>query len=141
MRILVGVLLLVHGLISAAQARGSFRPRGGGANPSWLSWWPAPMGQSWLSGRLGREKTPTGFATGMVWLIAGACLIVAAVGAFGAGDPTGWWRIVAGVGAGLSLLLFVPYAHPLYAVGIGADLAIIIALLWLKWPGAGTLGS
>ena len=49
--------------------------------------------------------------------------------------------VVAGVGAGLSLLLFVPYAHPLYAVGIGADLAIIIALLWLKWPGAGTLGS
>ena len=134
MHVFVGMLLLIHGLITAAQARGSFRPSGGGVNPGWLSWWPAPLGQSWLGIRLGSDKSLAGPLAGTIWLIAGVCLVVASVGLLGAGDPAGWWRIVAGAGAGLSLILFVPYAHPLYAVGIGADLAILVLLLWVGWP-------
>jgi hypothetical protein len=45
------------------------------------------------------------------------------------------------VGAVISLLLFIIYAHPLYAIGIGANLAILLVLLWAKWPSFEVLGS
>jgi len=44
MKILIAVLLIVHGLIVASQSSGSFNPAGGLKNPSWLSWWPAHLG-------------------------------------------------------------------------------------------------
>ena len=50
-------------------------------------------------------------------------------------------RLLAGLGAVISLVLFVFYVHPLYAVGIGANIAILVSLLWLKWPSPDVLGS
>jgi hypothetical protein len=35
----------------------------------------------------------------------------------------------------------VLYVHPLYAVGIGANIAILVFLLWIKWPSPTILGS
>ena len=131
MRILVGVLLLVHGLITTAQASGAFKPKVDATNPDWMNWWPVPMGRSWLIGRLGREKSSLGNLAGMLWLAAGLCLVVAALALFASGA---WWPILAGVGAAISLVLFVLYAHPLYAVGISANLAILISLLLVGWP-------
>jgi hypothetical protein len=141
MRIVVGALLIIHGLITAAQSGGSFNPTGGLPNPKWLSWWPIPMGQSWLLSRLGLENSFLGTLAGLLWLISGAVLIAAAIGLFGFIIPTPWWRALAGTGAVISLLLFIIYAHPLYAIGIGANLAILLVLLWAKWPSPGVLGS
>jgi hypothetical protein len=141
MRIVVGALLIIHGLITAAQSGGSFNPTGGLPNPKWLSWWPIPMGQSWLLSRLGLENSFLGTLAGLLWLISGAVLIAAALGLFGFIIPTPWWRALAGTGAVISLLLFIIYAHPLYAIGIGANIAILLVLLWAKWPSPGVLGS
>ena len=134
MRILVAILLLVHGLITAAQAQSGFKPSEGVANPAWLSWWPANMGQSWLFRQLGESKSIAGTVAGVVWLCAGLSLIAAALGLLGFIVPTHLWRLLAGIGAILSLVVFVVYAHPFYVVGIGANLAILIVLLWAKWP-------
>jgi len=41
----------------------------------------------------------------------------------------------------VSLVVLVVYAHPLYAIGIAADLAILLVLLWAQWPSVETLGS
>jgi hypothetical protein len=141
MKIIVGVLLILHGLITAAQAGGSFNPTGGVANPKWLGWWPVPLGQSWLLARLGLERSILGPVAGLLWLVSGAAIIASALGLFGFLVPTPWWRTLAGAGAATSLLLFALYAHPLYAIGIGADLAILLALLWAKWPPPAVLGS
>lgn len=141
MRILVGILLVLHGLITAMQASGSFNPTGGTPNPQWISWWPIPLGQSWLLARLGLEKSVFGTIAGLLWLISGVALIAAALGLFGFIVPSSWWRVLAGVGAAVSLLLFVFYVHPLYAIGIGADIAILLVLLWAKWPSPEILGS
>jgi hypothetical protein len=43
MKIVTGVLLILHGLISSAQAVGSFSSSEGVANPNWLTWWPTPL--------------------------------------------------------------------------------------------------
>jgi hypothetical protein len=37
MRILISILLILHGLITATQSSGSFNPTGGVANPKWIS--------------------------------------------------------------------------------------------------------
>ncbi len=141
MRIIVGVLLIIHGLITAAQASGSFNPTGGTPNPQGLAWWPASLGQSWLLARFGLERSFVGTLAGVLWVVSAAGLIAAALGLYGFIVPTPWWRALAGAGAVISLVLFVLYAHPLYAVGIGANIAILLVLLWLKWPSPGVLGS
>ena len=141
MKIFVGILLVLHGLITAFQSPSGFNPTGGVSNPSWISWWPTNLGQSWLLARIEMEKSIWGTLAGLLWLIAGLALIAAALGLFGFVVPTMWWRILAAVGAGISLFLFIFYAHPLFAVGIGANIAILIILLWAKWPSPELLGS
>ena len=141
MRILVVILLLVHGLITSAQAQAGFRPSEGVANPGWLAWWPVNLGQSWLFKYFSLPKPVFGTVLGILWISAGVSLIAAALGLFGVIVPTTLWRQLAGIGAIISLVLFVFYIHPLYAVGIGANIAILLVLLWTKWPTPEVLGS
>ncbi len=141
MKIVIAGLLAIHGLINAFQSSGSFKPTGGIPNPGWLGWWPVQMGQSWLFACLGIEKSFVGTLAGILWLAAGAALIAAGLGLFGILIPTAWWRPLAGIGAGLSLLMLILYANPMYLVGIGANLAILIVLLWAQWPSPEVLGS
>jgi hypothetical protein len=141
MRIFVAILLLVHGLITSAQARTGFNPSEGAANPGWLSWWPVNLGQSWVFKQVGPGRSIPGTLAGVLWLVAGLCLIAAALGLFGFIIPATLWRLLAGIGAGLSLVVFVFYAHPFYAVGIGANLAVLLVLLWAQWPTPEMLGS
>ena len=71
MKILIAILLIVHGLIVSSQSSGSFTPVGGVRNPGWLNWWPANLGQSWLLSGLGVEQSPVARAGGFLWLVAG----------------------------------------------------------------------
>lgn len=141
MKIFVGGLLILHGLITAAQSPTGFNPTGGVPNPSWVSWWPTNLGQSWLLARIDMEKSFLGTLSGVLWLIAGITIIAAGLGLFGVVVPILWWRILAGIGAAISLFVFIFFAHPLYAVGIGANLAILFVLLISKWPSPDVLGS
>jgi hypothetical protein len=141
MRVFVAVLLILHGLITAAQSSGSFNPTGGISNPSWVAWWPTALGQSWLLSRLGLEKSLVGTLAGVLWLAAGVALVAAALGLFGFIVPSPWWRSLAGAGAAISLLLLALYVHAFYAIGIAANIAILVALLWAKWPSPEVLGS
>lgn len=140
MKLLVSALLLAHGLITAMQSSGSFKPTGGVPNPKWISWWPSNLGQSWVLTRLGLENSILGMLAGLLWLISGASLMAAALGLFGFIVPAPWWRLLAGAGAAISLFLFIIYAHPMYAIGFGANLAILLVLLWAKWPSLGVPG-
>jgi hypothetical protein len=139
-RLLIGGMLIVHGLIVAAQSTGVF---GGGkaiANPSWLKWWPTAFGQSWLLAGLGLEKTAAAWVASLLWLIAGVSLVAAGLGVFDVLVPQGWWRTLAIGGAGMSLLMLLFYLHPFYGIGIGASAAILVALLWADWPTVAQVG-
>ncbi len=141
LRFLIGGMLIVHGLIVAAQSPSAF---GGGepiANPSWLTWWPTALGQSWLLAGLGLEQTVAARLAGLLWLIGGVALLAAGLGVFGVLVPQGWWRTLAIGGAGMSLLLLLFYLHPFYGIGIGASAAILLALLWVRWPTPALVGS
>jgi hypothetical protein len=141
MKIVTVLLLILHGLICTAQAVGSFSSSEGVSNPDWLSWWPAPLGKSWLLSQMGTGQSLFTTIVGALGLVSGVCIVAAGLGLLGFMIPLHWWRPLVGAGAALSLIYFAIYAHPLFAVGIGANIASLVVLLWIGWPSLEVLGS
>lgn len=140
MKIFIAVLLIIHGLIVTGQSGSSFQPGTGIINPSWLNWWPANLGQSWLLTSLGVERTMIARAGGILWLIAGIALVAAGLGVLGVMVPLPWWRRLALYGAVLSLIMLVIYLHPFYGIGLIASVILLVALFWEQWPILARLG-
>ena len=137
MKLLISVLLILHGLIVAGQSAGSF----GSAipnelqNPSFVNWWPINMGRSWLFSWLGLDRTLAVYRIGgLLWLVGGIALVAAGLGVLGFIIPTAWWRDLTIGGAAISLLMLAVYFHPITIIGTASSLAILIALIWAKWP-------
>lgn len=137
MKLLISALLIVHGLIVAGQAAGSFGSTIPSElqNPSFVSWWPMNMGRSWLFSLLGLERILTVYRIGgLLWLVGGIALVAAGIGVLGFIVPNDLWRISAIVGAAISLLMLTLYFHPIMIIGTASSLAVLVALLWLQWP-------
>ena len=135
MKLLIGVLLIIHGLIVAAISAGSMNPSSGLQNPSWLGWWPTNLGQSWLLSSTGLESSHIVIRFLNLFTLAGGIALVAAgLGVLGFLIPAGWWPALAVAGAAISLCFLVIYLHPLYAIGISLNVAILVALVWAHWP-------
>ena len=137
MKILISILLILHGLIVAGQAAGSF----GSTipkeiqNPIFVSWWPINMGRSWVFSLIGLEKTLTVYRIGgLLWLAGGIALVAAGLGILGFIVPTHWWRELAIAGGAISLLMLAIYFHPLTIIGTASSMAVLVALLWARWP-------
>ena len=137
MKLLISVLLIIHGLIVAGQSAGSF----GSAipsevqNPSFVSWWPINMGRSWLFSWLGLDRTLAVYRIGgLLWLVGGIALVAAGLGVLGFIVPPDWWRDLAIGGAAISLFMLAVYFHPITIIGTASSLAVLVALLWLRWP-------
>src|SRR5512140_3433007 len=110
MKLLVSALLIIHGLIVAGQAAGSFgllipaELR----NPSIVSWWPINMGRSWLFSLLGLDKTLIVYRVGgLLWLAGGIALVAAGLGVLGFVILVDWWRSLAIGGAAISLFMLI----------------------------------
>ena len=137
MKLLISVLLILHGLIVAGQSAGSFGSTIPNElqNPSFVSWWPINMGRSWLFSWLGLERTLAVYRiSGLLWLVGGIALIAAGLGVLGFIVPTDWWRELAIGGAAISLFMLAVYLHPITIIGTASSLAVLVALLWAKWP-------
>lgn len=137
MKILISVLLILHGLIVAAQSAGSFGSTipAEVPNPAFVSWWPLNMGRSWLFSWIGLERTLAVYRIGgLLWLVAGLALVGAGLSVSGLVIPTDWWRALALAGSALSLVMLVLYFHPLMLIGTSSSLAVLVALLWFHYP-------
>lgn len=137
MKLLISALFILHGLIVAGQAAGSFASTIPGElqNPSFVSWWPINMGRSWLFAWLGLEKALIVYRIGgLFWLAGGIALVAAGLGVLGFIVPTDWWRELAVGGAAISLFMLIIYFHPITIIGTASSLAVLVALLWAKWP-------
>lgn len=139
MKLLISVLLIIHGLIVAGQSAGSFGSTIPNElqNPSFVSWWPINMGRSWLISWLGLDRTLAAYRFGgLLWLVGGILLVAAGLGIFGFIIPADWWRSLAIGGAAISLFMLAIYFHPITIIGTASSLAVLIALLWVHWPPA-----
>ena len=142
MKLLISVLLILHGLIVAGQSAGSF-----GAtipnevqNPAFISWFQINMGRSWLFSLFGLQNSlPAYRMSGILWLIGGLILVAAGLGMFGIFVPVVWWRGLAIAGAAISLFMLLLYFHPLMIIGTASSVAVLIAFGWLRWTAASFL--
>lgn len=137
MKLLISILLILHGLIVAGQATGSFGSTIPNEiqNPTFVSWWPVNMGRSWLFSWLGLEKIPAVYRIGgLLWLAGGIALVAAGLGLLGFIVPTAWWRDLAVAGGAISLFMLTIYLHPLMIIGTASSVAVLAALLWAKSP-------
>jgi hypothetical protein len=137
MKILISVLLILHGLIVAGQSAGSFGARipNEVQNPAFISWFPINMGRSWLFSLFGLQNSlPSYRVSGMLWLIGGLMLVAAGLGIFGFLVPVVWWRGLAITGAAISLFMLLLYFHPLMIIGTASSIAVLMAFGWFHWP-------
>lgn len=137
MKLLISVLLVLHGLIVAGQSAGSFGAQVPSEvpNPSFVSWYPINMGRSWLFSVLGIQNSlPAYRLGGILWLIGGLLLVAGGIGVFGILVPVVWWRGLALAGAAISLLMLLLYFHPLMIIGTASSIAVLVALGWFHWP-------
>jgi hypothetical protein len=122
LRLVVALLLIIHGLIHAAIWLSPAR-----AAPDA----PFDAGTSWLVG----SQPTLGAALG---LLAAVLFVGAGVGLLLNAD---WWRLIAIVGAVASLVLIGVYFDPWFLFAAAVDVGIIVALAVLDRPGQAILGS
>jgi hypothetical protein len=130
MKIFIGLVLIVHGLIVAGQAA----PGTWIQNPSWLQWWPTALGQSWFLHILRLDRAPWTWLGGAVWLVGGALLVSAGLAVLGLVIPRELWRPLAIAGAALSLTALLASWHPYTTLGLVVSAALLVAIGWAKWP-------
>jgi hypothetical protein len=135
MNLLIGVVLIVHGLIVAGQAM----PGAWISNPSWLWWWPTAFGQSWLLHALRLERAPWTWLSSGVWLVGGMLLVAAGLAALGVVVPL--WRSLAITGAIVSLTMLLTYWHPFATLGLALSAGILITVGWAAWPPPHLIGA
>jgi hypothetical protein len=141
MKIALVLVLVIHGLVVAAQSPAAFRASSGVANPTWLAWWPIGLGESWLSASLHLGKPPFTWLLGLGWLAGGLLLCASGLALAGILVAPEHWRFLATLGAALSLAMLLLYLHPFYLVGLALSVAILAELRWVHWIPAGILGA
>jgi hypothetical protein len=130
MRVLVAVILIVHGLIMLGTSLGIMNGTRSLQNPAWLKWWPGRLGESWLLRRLDLAKSSLPWLTGLVWWLGGFLLVLAGLGVFGIIVSADSWPAFAIVGAILTLAMLLVYLHPVYLLNILVSLVILVVLLF-----------
>ena len=134
LRILIGVLLMLHGAIHGILA---VIPNPDAAKPvaaTFFSEWARSWLQSGLSGRT-------------LQTIAIALAVIAGVGFFAAGLamfdfilPHDWWRALAIASSAVSLVLCVLFWNVYLIAGPVVAVGIIVALGFVHWPTEAALG-
>lgn len=126
---LVGVLIVVHALITFGSAQGALAappPAPGTGSLPGAGWFPFALGQSWLfegsAVRIG----------GVIWLAAAVGLIATAAAVFGFVLPTSAWRGLALASSVTALVALVTFFHPYYLIGILANVALLAAVTFME---------
>ena len=127
--VVVGIVLVAHGLITTMIGFGSMSNPTSAAmpTPSWLGWWPGTLGRSWAFDALNLGSGPA-LIGGLLWLAAGLALVGAGLGWLGVSVVSNQWQMLALVGAVLGLAALALYFHPFYVVAIVIDVVILVAV-------------
>lgn len=116
LRIVIGVLLVIHGVAHVEITR---------------VWGARESATSWLAGEADRLGT-------VLSTIALAGFVLAGLAVF-AGFSV--WRPLAVGAACVSLVTIALFWDWKMALGAAVNVAILVALLWARWPGRDLLGS
>jgi len=101
-RLLLGILLILHGLAHASAGM-----------------WATDIGGH-------------GLVT-FLWEISSIGFIAAGAGVLGVSELRKWWRVLVGIAVIASLLLLGIFGHPLFLVGIVADVLVLVVAVLSWW--------
>lgn len=127
MKLLLGVVLLAHGLVHAFYFTPPPPRTAGGPE------WPFEMQRSWLVTSAGLDPAVARAAGTALIFVTVALLVLAALATVGWGVPTAWWPIAALAGALASAGVLLVFFHPWIVLGLVIDLAIAWAVLVAGW--------
>lgn len=127
---ILGGFLVVHGLITTMIGLVAVtNPNAPAvAAPSWFNWWPGPFGRSWLFEALDLGSGAS-LVGGVIWAAAGLALVAGGLGWLGVPVVGDVWQPLAFAGAAVGLVALAIYFHPIYAIAVGINVAVV-ALLW-----------
>jgi hypothetical protein len=134
LRILIGILLILHGLINGILA---VMPNPNAAKPvaaTFFSEWASPWLRSALSGRALQTIAI------VLAVIAGAGFIAAGLAMLGILVPHDWWRALAIASSVVSLVLCALFWNTYLVVGPVVAVGIIVVVGLLHWPTEALLG-
>jgi hypothetical protein len=134
MRTLLGILFVLHGIITASQSNGMFQHKESKPNQLSLQWWPNKFGQAWILDNIVNSNNIIRIIFGVFWLLSGAILLFAGLGLLNILIPQQLWRTFAFIGSSISIVLLIVFLHPLYSIGLLSNIGILIVLLWIGWP-------
>lgn len=133
-RLIIGILLIIHGLIHVGVATAPVpRQEEGGAFKFFMG-----EGRSWLWREIGISHP-------ISWWVAVSLVAVATIGFVVAGIAllagSGSWRVLAVGSSVISLALLALYWNRYLPVGVAVNVGILVALLWANWPQQEALGA
>ena len=134
LRIVIGVLLLLHGLIHLVLALVPNPDADQPAVATFFSGWARPWLRDTLSGGT-LQAIPVVLA-----VLAGLAFIAAGLAMFDFLVPHDWWRIMAIAGSIVSLILCLLFWNTNLIVGPLVAVAILVVVGILHWPGEALLG-
>jgi len=139
LRWVVGGVLMLHGLGhgGAVAALAWINGRPGTDTGAWSA------ARAWAVPSLGADSAT--LIASAFWIVSLAGFAVAALSFWGVLVPVEWWRPMAVAAALVSIVGIVvffgtwPTFNTLAALGVNA--AVLVAVLWLRWPPEATFGQ
>jgi hypothetical protein len=137
LKIVLGIFVVAHGLVHAILAIAP-NPADSDAKPGAFF---TASERSWLLPPLGLNATAIQWIGIILVALSTLGFVLAGLGIFGVAGLSAIWRTLAVVSAAISLLLLISFWHPWLPVGVLIDMAILVALIWAKWPPSELIGS
>lgn len=136
-KIALGLFIITHGLVHAILA---IAPNPADANAKPGAFFTAAE-RSWLLPQLGLNASTIQWIGIILVVLSTLGFVLAGLGVFGVAGLSTIWRTLAVISACISLVLLIVFWHPWLPVGVLIDIAILVALLWAKWPPVDMFGS
>ena len=136
LKTILALVLMAHGLVHAALA---IAPNPADPDAKAGAFFTA-VERSWLLSRVGLGKTAVSTIGILLVILSTAGFVLTGLGIFGVFGLGAIWRTVAVSSACTSLLLLILYWHPWLPVGVLINIAVLVALLVVKWPPPSLIG-
>ena len=137
LKIVLGIFLIAHGLVHTILSIAP-NPADPDAKPGAFF---TASERSWLLHPLGLNATAIQWIGIILVALSTLGFVLAGLGIFGVTGLSAIWRTVAIVSSFVSLLLLILFWHPWLPVGVLIDVAILLSIIWAKWPPANLIGS